>query len=93
MKNTLHTYHPTSMQGRGVHAFTTTDEREARALFHAEALRDALSEILNHGEQLAEALYQAGFADQKHSEFMAAFVKAALVMKHVQPQEKKHHEQ
>jgi hypothetical protein len=46
MGETLHSYHPTKQPGRGVHALTTTDDREAFTMLHAIDLRDALRDVL-----------------------------------------------
>jgi len=56
MSDILHTYHRTSLSGRGIHALTTTDHEEAYAMLAAGDLRAALAEVLAWDNTMLEAI-------------------------------------
>ncbi len=58
MSGILQTYHPTSDDSRGLHAFTTADPFEALALANAVRLRGAIAEFLNWTNLIAESVAQ-----------------------------------
>ena len=58
MSGILQTFHPTSDERRGIHAFTTAEPFEALALANALKLRAAVGELLNWTNLLAESVAQ-----------------------------------
>jgi hypothetical protein len=58
MGDTLHTYHPTTTPGRGIHAITTTDHEEAFTMLQAARLKTALADLLAWEGTILEAVEQ-----------------------------------
>ncbi len=50
MGEALHTYHRTSMEGRGIHAITTTNDEEAFTMMQAVHLKQALRNLAAFSE-------------------------------------------
>ena len=58
MSGILQTYHATSDESRGLHAFTTAEPFEALALANALKLRQIVGEFLNWSGLIAESVAQ-----------------------------------
>jgi hypothetical protein len=75
-----HTYHPTSMPGRGVYVLTTTDPEEAHAMQQAVRVREALADVLAWEGAIAEAVEQANGKGATYRDLVKALVRAGDVL-------------
>jgi hypothetical protein len=78
MSDTLHTYHPTLLHDRGIHALTTSDHDEAFAMLHAVALKEALRDVLAWRDTIIAAIGTA------HGEGSSTYRRVAADLYHAE---------
>ena len=87
MQDPRHSYHPTSMPGRGIHSITTTDHEEAYTMLAASNLKNALQSLMTWETTIIEAIEGAAGHPSILQGVVEAFNKGndALAGKSVKP--------
>jgi hypothetical protein len=80
MGEALHTYHRTSMEGRGIHAITTTNDEEAFTMMQAVHLKRALRNLAAFSETITESIQQTHGRAATYRDIADAIVEAEEVL-------------